>query len=267
MKIINRFIPILLLVLFTACTTVDAQATEVRTFNGIDGVALLGSGDVDITLGNKEEITIHAPADLIPYLLTEKKDGTLYIGKRKKGWKKFRNWNKNVHFDLVVKDLNHISVSVEAMKWALEVVVSGSGDIDAEKLSGEKCSVTVSGSGNIEVDQLNSKGVKVTVSGSGNIDIDELSTNIMVVSINGSGDIAIEGRADELDGTINGSGDFTANELKSENVSINIYGSGDASVWATESLDVHISGSGDITYHGKPIVNSRTTGSGDIRHR
>ena len=254
MKIINRLIPILLLAFFTGCTTVDAQATEIRTFKGIDGVALLGSGDVDITLGNKEEITIHAPADLIPYLLTEKKNGTLYIEKRKKGWKKFRNWNENVHYELIVKKLDHISVS-------------GSGDIDAEKLSGEKCTVKVSGSGNIDVDQINSKGVKVTVSGSGDIDIDNLSTDVLGVSINGSGDIAIEGKADELDGTISGSGDFTGNKMRSKNVSVNIYGSGDASVWATESLEVHISGSGDVTYHGNPTVNSRTIGSGDIRHR
>ncbi|NHZ85140.1 MAG: hypothetical protein GWP19_04580 [Planctomycetia bacterium] len=77
MKIINRFIPFILLFILTGCNTAEGQVTEVRTFSGIDGVALLGSGDVDITLGNKEEITIHAPADLIPYLLTEKKDGTL----------------------------------------------------------------------------------------------------------------------------------------------------------------------------------------------
>ena len=254
MKIINRFIPFILLLVLTSCTTAEAQVTEVRTFSGIDGVALLGSGDVSITLGNKEEITIHAPADLIPYLLTEKKDGTLYIGKRKKGWKKYRSFNENVHYDLVVKQLTHISVS-------------GSGDIDAEKLSGEKCSVRISGSGNIELDQVNSNRVKVNVSGSGDIDIDNLSADILGVSINGSGDIDLDGKADELDVTISGSGDFTGNELKSENVSVHIYGSGDARVWATESLEIHVTGSGDVTYHGNPTVNSRVTGSGDIRHR
>ena len=254
MKIINRFVPFVLLFALTGCNTVEGQTSKVRTFSGIDGVALLGSGDVDISIGNKEEITINAPADLIPYLLTEKKNGTLYIGKRKKGWKKYRNWNENVHYDLVVKDLNRISVS-------------GSGDIEAERLTGEKCSVKVSGSGNIEVDQINSNGVKVTVSGSGDVNVDNLSTDILGVSINGSGDIDLDGETDELDVTISGSGYFTGNELKSENVSVNIYGSGDTRVWATESLDVHISGSGDVIYHGDPSVNSRTTGSGDVRHR
>lgn len=254
MKIINRFIPFILLVLLTGCTTVDAQVTEVRTFSGIDGVALFGSGDVSITLGNKEELVIHAPAELIPYLKTELKDGTLYIGKRKNGWKKFKFFNEHIHYDLVVKSLKYVSIS-------------GSGNIDAEKLTGEKCSVKVSGSGNIEVDEISSNKLKVNISGSGDIDIENLSADVLGVTINGSGDIDINGKTDELDVTISGSGDFTSNKLKSENVSIDIYGSGDARVWATESLDVHVSGSGDVTYHGNPTVNSRVTGSGDIRHR
>ena len=254
MKIINKLIPLILIILFSGFTTANGQTTEVRTFSGIDGVALLGSGDVSITLGNKEEITIHAPADLIPYLLTENKDGTLQIGKRKIGWKKFIRFNDHVHYDLVVKKLTHVSVS-------------GSGDIDAEKLTGEKCSVRVSGSGNIEVNQINSNIAKVTVSGSGDVDVDNLSADILGVTINGSGDIEIVGKADELDVTISGSGDFTGNELRSKDVSIDLYGSGDARVWATKSLTAHIFGSGDVSYHGDPTVNSRTKGSGNIRHR
>lgn len=234
MKIINRFIPFILLFVFAGCTTVEGQTSKVRTFKGIDGIVLMGSGYVDISIGNKEEITLHAPADLIPYLLTEKKDGTLYIGKRKKGWKKFRSFYENIHYDLVVKQINRISVS---------------------------------GSGNIEIDQINSEKLKVTVSGSGDIDIDNLSADILRVSINGSGNINLDGKVDELDVTISGSGDFTGNNLKAEDVSIDLYGSGDVCVWATKSLDVHVSGSGDVTYHGNPTVNSRVTGSGDIRRR
>lgn len=254
MKIINRFIPFILLFILASCTTTETQTSQVRTFNGIDGVALLGSADVDISIGNKEEIILHAPADLIPYLLTEKKDGTLYIGKRKKGWKNFIRFNDHIRYDLVVKNLTHISVS-------------GSGDIDAEKLSGEKCSVKVSGSGNIKIDEIQSRKITIRISGSGEVDISHLSTDITGVTINGSGDVDIDGKTDELDVTISGSGDFTGNKLKTEDVSINIYGSGDARVWATKSLNAHITGSGDITYHGNPTVNSRTTGSGNIRHR
>ena len=58
MKIINRFTPFILILLLSGFATAEGQTTEIRTFSGIDGIALLGSGDVDITLGNKEEITI-----------------------------------------------------------------------------------------------------------------------------------------------------------------------------------------------------------------
>lgn len=254
MKIINRFIPFILIFLLSGFTTAESQTTEVRTFSGIDGVALLGSGEVSITLGNKEEITIHAPADLIPYLLTEQKDGTLYIGKRKKGWKKFKFFNEHIHYDLVVKSIKYVSVS-------------GSGDIDVEKLSGEKCSIKISGSGDIEVDEVRSGKTKVHISGSGDIDISNLSADVLDVAINGSGNIDINGKTDELDVTISGSGEFTGNKLKSEDVAISLYGSGDSHVWATNTLNAHITGSGDVTYHGDPSIRSRTTGSGDIKHR
>ncbi len=254
MKFNNRFIPIILLVLLIACTAVNGQVSEVRTFNGIDGIALLGSGDVSITLGNKEEITIHAPADLIPYLLTENKDGTLNIGKRKIGWKKFKYFNEHVHYDLVVKSIKYVSIS-------------GSGDIDVEKLSGDKCSIRISGSGDIEIDEVRSGKTKVHISGSGHIDVSNLSADVLDVEINGSGNIDINGKTDELDVTISGSGEFTGNKLKSENVEISLYGSGDSHVWATKTLNAHLTGSGDVTYYGDPSIRSRTTGSGDIKQR
>lgn len=252
MKRIITLLPVLLMIL--SCTVSGEQATEVRTFNGIDGVALLGSGDVTITLGDKEEITIHAPADLIPYLLTENKDGTLYIGKRKKGWKNFIRFNDHVHYDLIVKQISDISVS-------------GSGDMEVEKLKGNNCSVKISGSGNVDIDQINSQELNVQIFGSGDINISNLSTDILGVTISGSGNVEIDGKTDKLDVTISGSGDFTADNLRSKNAEITQHGSGNSYIWVTEKLNIHISGSGDVLYKGDPSIRSRTTGSGDIRHR
>jgi len=253
MKFARKVLPMFLILIISGCTVADGQTTVTRKFNGIDGVALLGSGDLDISIGNKEEITIYAPSDLIPYLLTEMKDGTLYIGKRKKGWKKFKNWNKNVRYKLTVKSISYVSVS-------------GSGDIDADKLVGNKCTVKVSGSGNIDIREIDSDKSKVHVSGSGDIEIANLSADILGVTINGSGDVDINGTTDELDVTLSGSGDFKGKKLEADNVSIDIYGSGDASIWATDTLNAHTTGSGDVIYHGDPSVKSRSTGSGDVRH-
>jgi len=255
MKLINKVVPIIL-ILFIGCSTsnADNQTTEIRTFSGVDGVVLMGSGDVDIIHGNKDEITIHAPAELIPFLITEVKEGTLLIGKRKKGWKKFRSFYDKIHYDVVVKDIDHVKVS-------------GSGDLNADKLKGANCVVKVSGSGNVDVGRINGGKITVKVSGSGDISIDNVGGDVLGATISGSGDIDIDGKVDELDITISGSGDFDGNELKTDIASVDIYGSGDAAFGCKDKLKALITGSGDVVYYGNPDVNSKTTGSGDVRHR
>lgn len=254
MKVICKVLPIFLILIISGCTTAEGQTTEVRTFNGVDGVVLMGSGNVDIIHGSKNEITINAPADLIPYLITEVKDGSLQIGKRKKGWKKFRHFNENISYDIIVKDIDHVKVS-------------GSGNLVADKLKGTSCFIKVSGSGNVNVGHVNGGKITVVVSGSGDISMDNANGNVMAATISGSGDIDIDGKVDELDITISGSGDFDGDDLKAEDASVDIYGSGDAVFGCKESLKASIYGSGDVVYHGNPSVNSKTKGSGDIRHR
>lgn len=213
MKIINRFIPFILLVLLTGCTTVDAQVTEVRTFSGIDGVALFGSGDVSITLGNKEELVIHAPAELIPYLKTELKDGTLYIGKRKNGWKKFKFFNEHIHYDLVVKSLKYVSIS-------------GSGDIDIENLSADILGVSINGSGDIDINGKTDE-LDVTISGSGDFTSNKLKSENVSINIYGSGDARV---------------------WATESLDVHVSGSGDVTYHGNPTVNSRVTGSGDIRH-------------------
>lgn len=252
MKFFSKVIPVLIII-FISLNVVNAQNQTgmVRTFKNVDGVALLGSGDVKIVHGNRNEIAIHAPADIVPYITTKVDNGTLEIGKRKKGWKKFRMFHENISYDVVVKNIDHLRVS-------------GSGNISADKLDGMKCSVKVSGSGNINLEDVKGEKTAVAVSGSGNIEIDELQSNVLGVTISGSGDVAISGKVEELDITISGSGDFEGRNLKSDNASVDIYGSGDATFGCKDYLEALITGSGDIVCYGNPSLRSRTTGSGDV---
>ena len=254
MKIINKVLPIFLILFIYGCSITEAQTSEIRTFSGIDGIVLLGSGNVDIVHGNKEEVIVHAPADLVPYLLTEVKDGTLLIGKRKKGWKKSIRLNDNVHYEVTVKSIDHVKIS-------------GSGNLDADKLTGNNTNIKISGSGNIDIEKVNGTQVYTTVSGSGDINIDDLKSNVLGVTINGSGDIEIDGSVSELDVTISGSGDFNGDDLNADDASIDVYGSGDAVFGCNDTLKANITGSGDVVYHGNPSVNTKTKGSGDVRHR
>ena len=254
MKFISKVLPIFLILIISGFTTAEGQTTELRTFSGIEGIKLLGSGNVDIKIGDKEEIVIHAPADLMSYLITEMDDGTLLIGKRKKGWKNFRRINEKIRYDLVVMKINHIKVS-------------GSGDIDAERLSGKNCAVKVSGSGNVDVGSISSDKLIVNVSGSGDINLLNVTSDILDVSINGSGNVETKGKIDEVDLTISGSGDFDGTNLNCRDASIDIYGSGNVELNVKNTLQAHISGSGDVIYDGNPQISTRSTGSGKVKHR
>ena len=130
MKIINKFLPVIILLTFIGCnvTVADNNSKVMRSLNNVEGIVLIGSGNVDVVNGGNEEIKIIAPKELIPYLVTEVKDGSLLIGKRKKGWKKFRSIGDRIHYEVTVKNIDHVKVS-------------GSGNLNAEKLYGDKCKV------------------------------------------------------------------------------------------------------------------------------
>jgi len=258
MKMLKTISLFLLIFFITGCTTAKNQSSqhtsEVRSFTNIKGVSLIGSGDLDIKLGDKEELTIYAPTDLLPYLITEVDNGTLTIGKRKNGWKKYKHLNEKINYELTVKSIDHLKLS-------------GSGDISAERLSGNNCSIKISGSGNIDIETVTSDKLTLQVSGSGDISIIKAKANIIGTTISGSGNIDVDGNADEFDLTISGSGNLYGANFNCEDASIDIYGSGDADLTVKNVLKAHISGSGDIYYGGSPNIDSRITGSGKIINR
>jgi len=257
MKTINKIFPIFLIIILMSCSisVAESQTAEVRTFQNVQGVNLLGSGNVDIVIGDKEEVTIHAPEELIPYLVTEVHDGTLLLGKRKKAWKNFKFINEKIKYNVILKNLDHVKVS-------------GSGNINAERLAGEECYVKVSGSGNVDVGSIDTDDLIVKVSGSGNIDLLSVSADDVDVTISGSGNVDLTGVINELDLTVSGSGNFDGTKMKCDDASIDIHGSGNAKLGIVkDELNAHISGSGDVYYGGNPRINTHSSGSGKIKHR
>ena len=204
--------------------------TESRSVSNFDRVSLSGSGEVIITQSGAESLTVETDDNVIKYVTTEVRGGTLYLGFDTKEPTSVSP--TRLRFDLNVKDL-------------VGLKISGSGDITAASLDTDRLEVGVSGSGDVQIDALTTEEVEVTISG--------------------SGDVELAGEATGQDVTISGSGGFHAVGLEGETVDVTISGSGSATVWATESLDVRISGSGSVKYYGSPTVNLSGSGSGKIR--
>lgn len=210
----------------------DDRISEERNVKNFNSVHLSGSGHLTIIQGNAESLEVEADAELMQYIKTEVKNGTLVLGLKDRKWHRIFHFDSPIHYYLTLKDLKRLRLS-------------GSGAIEAEHIKSDKLTITISGSGDVEIANLNAK------------DLD--------VEISGSGECHLKGKAPRQSVYISGSADYAAGKLKSEYVDITVSGSGDAIVWAEEELEIRVSGSGDVDYYGHPRISQRVSGSGDIR--
>jgi predicted small secreted protein len=221
---------VILVIVLSACNVVRGSGdmvTETRDVSGFDSVDLSGSGDVIITQGEGESLTIETDDNVMEHITSEVRGGTLRLG---------------------TKEL--ISVSPTRLVFTL-----GVDDLNA---------ADVSGSGSIEADSIETDSLEIDVSGSGDVKVDSLTAGDLGVRISGSGDVQLAGEVSEQDIDISGSGNYRAGDLLTETTVISISGSGEATLWTTESLDADVSGSASINYYGNPTVTSSSSGSSDI---
>lgn len=202
--------------------------SETRQVSDFDRITLSGSGDVIVTQGMGESLTIETDDNVMGHVKSEVDGGTLNLG-----------------FE---QGINFISPS--------QLVFY----VDIDDLTG----LTISGSGAIEADRIETESLDAGISGSGNIKITELRASEVGANISGSGEIDLAGEVVNQDVNISGSGEYQTGDICSETVSVNISGSGDATVCALERLDTNISGSGSVNYYGRPSINSSGSGSGEI---
>ncbi len=200
------------------------QEISLESLRGID---LAFDGDVIITPGSNQKITIEGQKNIIDNIKHEVRNGVWHIA-----------------FDKNVKEAKNVTVYITLVGLE-ELALSGSGSIKSTgKFSGLKdLEIAMSGSGDIE------------------FDYEAQSTDLR---LSGSGEIDLSGASKSLSISISGSGDVKTKDLVAEDCSVHISGSGDASVLANKNLDIHISGSGDVTYAGSASVVSKISGSGEV---
>lgn len=203
--------------------------TELRDVSDFNRVYLNCSGDAVITQNGEQSVTIETDDNILEYITTEVRDGTLYL------------------------DIDTTKIkTVSPTRLQFEVNVA---DLDA---------VTVAASGDISAASLDVDSLVVKTSASGHIRIDSLMAEEVDMRLGGSGDVALMGEVPNQEVLITGSGGVLAEDLKSDTVKIRISGSGDATVWAIESLNVNLGSSGSVSYYGDPVTGFEDNGSGEI---
>ncbi|WP_149277505.1 head GIN domain-containing protein [Pareuzebyella sediminis] len=203
-----------------------------RSVANYEGVAVSGWFDVDLVEGREGNLSLEGEENLLEYIVTEVKNGSLNIRVKKGANLKPSSWNQGIRITVPVEDIENISMS-------------GSGDIVGKTtLKASKFQTAMSGSGDITL---------------------HVMANTMTATMSGSGDMNLAGKVKDFEASVSGSGDIKAYDLTADNVQATISGSADIKVTAKEMLKARVSGSGDISYRGNPKkVDTKTSGSGDI---
>lgn len=203
---------------------------EERTASNTDKIKSAGSFDIDVVQGSPSGVVVEADENLLPYIITESKDGALEIHTKE-------------HYRISSDDKIKVTVTTDKLEL---LDIAGSGNIRGiGKFTG-------------------SDRLKISIAGSGDIDLD-VNTPDVQSNIAGTGSIKLSGETRDSKIEIAGMGDYHAGDLKSENVDIHIAGSGNADVYAESNLSVDIAGSGDVNYRGNAAVKQSIAGSGKIK--
>jgi hypothetical protein len=181
--------------------------SETRELSGFTGVALESTGDITLTQGDSEALTIEADDNLLPLLTSEVQNGVLVLGVKDNA---YIEGGRRVLYTLTVTSLDSLELS-------------GSGNVGASDLTLDALSVDISGSGNITLSGTVTTQT-VNISGSGNYDACALQSDSSSLSISGSGDISVAA-AVTLSVDISGTGDVTY--VGNPEVSQNVSGVGD----------------------------------------
>jgi len=212
----------------------DRAVIEDRGLSGFTRIDMRGIGDLVLTQGEADSVTVVADDDVISHVLTEVRDGTLVLSAKPGPW-----WR------VVMR--RHTTIRFEVTIAAIEALsLSGVGDVEAGPIRADELAVVLSGTGDITVESLDARGLAVTVSGAGEFEVWGGSVERQTVAVSGAGE-------------------YRADGMRSESADVRVSGAGEIRLDVRAHLDAVISGAGSIKYHGTPEVTRRISGVGSIK--
>lgn len=206
--------------------------TETRTVSGFTSVVLAGVGELNLTQGETEGLTIQAEDNLLPFITTEVNNGVLTIGLKSGINDTSVVPTKPIQYQLQFKNLDSIQLA-------------GAGNISSPALKAENLRLGASGAGSLNLNQMDVKQLNVTLSGAGSV--------------------KLTGQSETQTVTLTGLGSYNAGDFKSTSATVTITGAGSATVWAQESLTVQVSGAGSVSYYGDPKLTQTISGLGSLK--
>ena len=180
--------------LLNACGILTAHgsgniATETRDVHDFDRAVISGTSKLLLTQGEGESLTITADDNLMSYIESEVRDGTLFLG-NKEGILP----SQPIRFKLNVKEIVMLDISgivnVETGDIAtqqLDIHVSGTSTLHMSKLETQELVINLNGSTKVEL----MESVDVTISGSNDAIV--WATDFLNIEASGIGNVGYYG--------------------------------------------------------------------------
>lgn len=224
----------LLLASFGAALQHRAQAaqvvTQTREVSGFNEVVFAAAGDLYLTQGQREHLTIEAEPDVLRLITSEVRSQRLTLGFASGSSVLAR---EPIRFRLELRTLRALKLQ-------------SAGGVHSGAIKTEHLSLDLPGSGDIEIERLDARRLELRLSGSGNVSVRH-------------------GQVDSQRLEIGGAGSVTTNGLASRDAEVSIDGSGEVRLAASARLTARITGSGSVRFSGNPQLVESITGAGTVQ--
>jgi hypothetical protein len=235
-KVMKKYILLIILlcgvIAASGCTGQNSGSgkvvNETKNVSGFNGVALNGTGNLIITQGTTESLTVEAEDNVITNIKTEVNNNQLNINSEQK----MLVPTKPINYYLTVKNIS---------------------------------SIDISGAGKIESTNLNTDTLNIKIKGAAGGNITSLTANKLTIKIDGAGKMDMAGNVNEQTINITGAGEYAAKDLTSKTVTLSVDGAGKATIRVSDQLNAIINGAGAIYYIGNPLLTKQITGAGSIK--
>jgi hypothetical protein len=209
-----------------------------RPLASFSRVEVVGMADVRLRQGTTEGATVEAPAQLLPRIRTEVRDGTLLIDvAQERQWSDWLHWSGRRQTPRVTVDF----IKLERLESA-----------GAVKLAADS----------IRADEL-----RLDFSGASSVRIGNLQASRLRLEGSGATKVELAGKVGTQQVDLSGAGLYSATGLESDRAEVHVSGAGKAFVNAKTSLAVEISGAGLVEYLGNPKLEQDISGVGKVRRR
>lgn len=214
------------------------MATEARDVTNFDRIVMRGYGDLRITQGEQESLSIEADEEILAHIKTEVQAGELRID--------------------VVDD------------WAERIFKIFSQGLDSQQivynLSIKRlASLKITGAARARSQRLQSSELAIEIGGAVELEIGTLEASSLQIRLPGAGRIKIAGKVTQQEVSLSGAGVYQAKALESQTAHVRLDGAGKATLWATGDLEASINGLGTVEYYGSPSVHQSVHGLGTIK--